>query len=92
MDILTVVVIVLVIEAVIYGICCLMCRERHIPGEEEQSTIPHHHSVHHSPRITKVVEPEKKWSPPTDHQSNGHENNIRLICFPSRVSSLRDCE
>ena len=64
LNILTVVVIVLVIEAAIYGICCFMCRERHVPGEiEDQSKITHHHSAHHPSRITHVVDHQKTWSP-----------------------------
>ena len=93
MDILTAFLIVVVIEAGLYGICCLMCRERHVPGEiEKESKTAYHHSAHPPPRITHVVVPQKEWSPPTDHQSNRQENNARLICLPSRISSLRDCE
>ena len=93
MDILTTVLIVVVIEAGLYGICCLMCRERHVPGEiEKESKITYHQSAHPPPRITHVVDPQKARSPTTDHQSNRQENNARLICFPSRISSLRDCD
>ena len=33
MMVFTVVLIVVVIEAVLYGICCFMCREQHVPEE-----------------------------------------------------------
>jgi len=93
MDIFTVVVIVLVMEAGIYGLCCFVCRERHVPGEiEKHSKITYHHSALHPPRITTAVDPQKAWPLSTDHQSNGQENNAPLICFPSRIPSLRDCE
>ena len=93
MDIFTVFLIVVAIEAGLYGLCCFICRERHVPGEiEKESKITYHHFALHPPRITLAVDPQKAWPPPTDHESNRQENNARLICFPSRISSLRDCD
>jgi len=91
MDIFTAIMIFLVIEAGLYGICCFMCRERHVPSErEEQSKI--HHSALHPPRITHVGDPQQPLSHPPDHPSHRQENTAELIYFPSRISSLRDCE
>ena len=93
MDIFTVFLIVVAIEAGLYGICCIMCREKHSPVETgTQSKIPSHPSAFHPPRIIDVVDHQKVWSHATDRQSNGQENNARLICFASRISSLRDCD
>jgi hypothetical protein len=80
MMIFTLILIVVLIEAGLYGICCFLCRERHVPGD------------HPPPRSTQVVDFQKAWPPPTDHQSNRHENNARLVCCHSHISSLRDCE
>lgn len=35
MEILTVVLIVVAIEAGLYGVCCIMCREKPVPEEKE---------------------------------------------------------
>src|SRR5262245_46002961 len=70
----------------------------HMSGEtctgrnRKQSKITYHHSALHPPRITHAVDPQKAWSLPTDRESNRREDNARLICFPSRISSLRDCD
>lgn len=93
MDILTLFLIVVAIEAGLYGICCIMCREKHLLDKTgTQSKITHHHSPPHPPRVTHVVDHQKAWDHANDHQSNRQESNTRLICFPSRISSLRDCE
>ena len=92
MDILTVVVTVLVFEAAIYGICCFVCREERVPDEmETQSKIILPHSAL-PPPTTHVVDHQEDWSHANDRHSNRQENNVRLVSFASRISSLRDCE
>ena len=92
MDILTVIVTVLVVEAAIYGICCFVCRKRHVPDEmETRSKITPPHSAL-PPRTSQVIDHQKDWSHANDRRSNRPENSVRLICFPSRISSLRDCD
>jgi len=93
MDILTVIVTVLVVEAAIYGICCFVCRKKHVPGEMgTQSKMILHHSALPPPQTTNVVDTSEGMASPTDRRSNRPENSVRLICFPSRISSLRDCD
>lgn len=93
MDILTVFLIVVAIEAGIYGICCIMCREKHDSGETgTRSKITSHHSDLHPPRMTHEVEHQQTWSHANERPSNRQENNDRMTCFPSHISSLRDCE
>jgi hypothetical protein len=93
MDILTPLLIVVLIEAGLYGICCLMCREKHVPDENRtQPKITHHHPPHHPPHVTHEIEHQEAWAHANDHHSNRQENNARLVCFPPRISSLRDCE
>jgi hypothetical protein len=85
MDILTLFLIVVVIEACLYGLCCLMCRERHMPNEtEEQSKMTHHRPADPPPH---EVDHQKAWSHATDHQHHRQENNTRLVGLP--LKSLR---
>ena len=93
LNILTVVMIVLVIEAAIYGICCILCREKHDRAETgTRSKLPSHHSGLHPHRMTHVVDPQKAWPPPNEQQSKETQNNARLMCFAPRISSFRDCD
>jgi hypothetical protein len=93
MDILTVIVAVLVVEAAIYGICCFVCRKEHVPGEMgTQSKMTLHHSALPPPQTTHVVDTSEGTASPTDRQSNRLENSVRLVCLASRISSLRDCD
>ena len=93
MEILIPFVIVVLIEAGLYGICCLMCREKHVPDETRtQSKIAHHHSAHPTPRVTHEVDHQEAWTHANDHHSNRQTTNARLIRFPPRISSFGDCE
>ena len=84
MDIFTVVVVFLVIEAGICGICSFVCRERQVPGEiETPPKRTSHHSALDPPRTTHGVDQQKAWSDATDQQPDRQDNNVHLICFPS---------
>ena len=91
MDILTVVVIFLIIEAAICGMCWLTCRERQVPGEKEWSKASDHDSAPQLSTVTPMLDPPKRGSPPTEHDLNRQEYD-RLIYLPPPISSLRDCE
>ena len=85
MDILTLVLIVVVIEAGLYGLCCLMCREKHVPGKPEEQSKDNSGSVCSS--SSHALYAIKDVASPTDRQSNRQENNTRFIALPYR--SLR---
>ena len=89
MDILTVVVIFLILEAAICGLCWYVCRERQVSSEKEKALKKtRHHSAPPSPRLAHgVVDHHKIWSRAADQQSKGHDNNIHMTCF--RPDSLR---
>ena len=81
MDILTVVVIFLILEAAICVLIGYACRERRVSGEIEKAKEWSHHSADHSPRLAHGVDHQKSWSRAADQQSKGHDNNIHLTCF-----------
>ena len=77
MDILTLVLIVVVIEAGLYGLCCFMCREKHVSGKPEEQSKDNSGSVCSS--STHALYAIKDVASPTD--------NTRFIALPFR--SLR---
>jgi hypothetical protein len=84
MDIFTVVVVFLVIEAGICGICSFVCRERQVPSEiESPPKRTSHHPAADPPRTTHGVDHQDAWSDATDQQPDGQDSNVHLICFPS---------
>jgi len=85
MDILTLVLIVVVIEAGLYGLCCFMCREKHVLGKPEEQSKDNSGSVCSS--SAHALYAIKDVASPTDRQSNRQENNTRFIALPFR--SLR---
>lgn len=69
MDILTVVVVFLVLEVAICGICCFVCRERHLPHErDKQPNKMSHHPPLHPSRVAHGVDHQKAWAHATDSQ------------------------
>jgi hypothetical protein len=53
MDILTVVVVFLILEGAICGLCCYACRERQVSGDSEKASKKmSYHIGPHSPRMT----------------------------------------
>ena len=93
MDILTVVVIFLILEAAICGLIGYVCRERRVSSEKEKSLMKtSHHSPPHSPRIAHGADQPKTWSHAIDQQPNRQDNNVQMTYFTSRISSMRDCE
>ena len=91
MDILTVVVIFLVIEIAICGMCWFTCRGRHVPGEKELSKATDQDSARHLPPVTLMGDPSRTEFPPTQHDLSRQEY-ARLIYLPPPISSVRDCE
>lgn len=89
MDILTVLVIFLILEVAICGLCWYVCRERHVSSgkTEKASKKPPHHSAPHSSRLVPGVDHQKKttWSRAVDQQLKGHDNNIHLTCFRPNI-------
>ena len=85
MDILTPVLIVVVIEAGLYGLCCFMCREKHVSGKPEEQSKDNLGSVRSS--SSHALCAIKDVASPTDRKSNRQENNTRFIALPFR--SLR---
>ena len=85
MDILTLVLIVVVIEAGLYGLCCFMCREKHVSGKPEEQSKDNSGSVCSS--SSHALYAIKDVSSPTDRQSNRQDNNTRFIALSFR--SLR---
>lgn len=82
MDILIVVVVFLVLEAGICGVCCFVCRERHVPEERDnQPKRTSHHSPLHPSRLTPRVDRQAAGSHAPDQRLKGHDNNIHLTCF-----------
>jgi hypothetical protein len=85
MDILTVVVVFLILEAGICGLCWYVCRERHVSGETEKAKKSSHHSTAQSPRLAHGVDHQKTWCRAADQRFKGHDNNIHLTCFRSDI-------
>lgn len=96
MDILTPFVLLVLAEVGLYGICCLMCREKRVPDDPQtQSKITHQHSPLHPPHPPHATHPpdhQKAWTHANDRPSNRPDNKPPLTCFSSHISSLRDCE
>jgi hypothetical protein len=93
MDILTVVVVFLILEGAICGLCCYACRERQVSGDSEKaSKKTSHHIAPHSPRMTHGVDHQKAWSHTTDQSPNRQDNHAQMTYFTSRIASLRDCD
>ena len=85
MDILTVVIVFLVLEAVICGVCGFVCRERHLPHErDKQPKKTPQLSAPHPSRITSV-DHQETWSHASDQQLKGHDKNIHLTCFRPNI-------
>ena len=79
MDILTVVIVFLVLEAVICGVCGFVYRERHLPPERDKQTAKTSlDSTPHPSRITHALDHQGHWSHASDQQVKRHESNIRL--------------
>ena len=86
MDIFTVVVVFLVLEIAICGICWFVCRERHMPGDIEKP--PKRTSLYPAPhpqRSAHVGDHQKAWSHAIDEQPNGKDNNVHLTHFAPRI-------
>ena len=94
MDILTVLVIFLILEVAICGLCWYVCRERHVSSgkTEKASKKPSHHSAPHSPRLVPGVDHQKTWSRAVDQQLEGTRQQHPFDLFPSKHPSLRHCE
>ena len=85
MDILTLVVIFLILEVAICGLCWFACRERDVSGEIEKQKRTSHRSAPHAIRIAHGADHHKAWSHAIDQQPNGKDNNVHLTCFPPRI-------
>ena len=86
MDILTVVAVFLVLEAVICGVCGFVCRERRVPHErDKQPKQTSHHSPPHPSRIIHPVDHQETWSHASEQQLKGHDKNIHLTCFRPNI-------
>ena len=86
MDILTVVVVFVVLETAVCGVCWFMCRERQMPGDmDTHPRRPSHYSAPHPQRSTHGADHQKSWSHAIEQQPNGKDNNVRLTYFPPRI-------
>ena len=93
MDILTVVVVFLILEGAICGLCCYACRERQVPGDCEKASQKTSHLIGpHSPQMIHGVDHQKAWSHATDQSPNRQDNHAQMTYFASRIASLRDCD
>ena len=90
MDILTVVVVFLILEGAICGLCCYACRERQVSGDSEKASKKT--SQHIGPRMTHGLDHQKAWSHATDQSPNRQDNHAQMTYFTSRIASLRDCD
>jgi hypothetical protein len=82
MDILTVVIVFLVLEALICGVCGFVCRERRVPHEgDKRPTKTSHPSATHPPRIAHGVDHQETWSHGSEQPLKRHDSNIHLTCF-----------
>ena len=86
MDIFTVVVVFLVLETAICGVCWFVCRERHIPSEtDKQPKRAPYRFAPHPQRSAHGGDHQKAWSHAIDQQPNGKDNNVHLTYFPPRI-------
>jgi hypothetical protein len=86
MDIFTVVVVFLVLETAICGVCWFVCRERHTPGDiEKHPKRTSHYSALHPQGSAHGGDHQKAWSHTIDQQPNGKDNNVRLTFFPPHI-------
>lgn len=86
MDIFTVVVVFLVLETAICGVCWFICRERQMPGEiEKYPKRASHYSTPPTQRSAHGGDHQKAWSHAIDQQPKGKDNNVHLTYFPPRI-------
>ena len=84
MDILSVFVVFLTLEAAICGVCWFVCRDRHLTGRNKQPKKTSDPLIHSS-RLTHGVDHQKKWSHASDQQLKGHDKGIHLTCSPPGI-------
>lgn len=92
MDILTVVFIFVLIEVGLYGICCFLCREKHVSaelGEQSQDRVA---SVRPITSDNPGSRPVSKTSHCTDRRLKKKENSTPIDQSSSRIYLLGDCE
>ena len=92
MDILTVVFIFVLIEAGLYGICCYLCREKHVSGELGEQSKDRVASVQPIASDSPGSRPLSKTSPNTNRRLKTPGNSTSIDHSPSRISLLGDCE